>query len=160
MTDKVQIALYKGPPKFTDLTHVASHVAICVRTLSKYSHGELVINGIAYSSSARDGGVRSKVIDFNNGKWDVFDIDPKVVNIEHAMYIYGLYEGSPYDWQNIARYVLPFVPQSPGKFVCFEFMGFMLNHAGSYKLTANDWKEWAIRNQLPVRATDDDESFN
>lgn len=158
MTDRIQIALYKGPPKLADPVHVLSHVAICARTLSKYSHGELVVNDIAYSSSARDKGVRSKVIDFTNGKWDLFDIDPKVVNIDHAMYIFGLYEGSRYDWQNIARYILPFVQQSPGKFVCFEFMGFMLNHAGSYKLTGNDWRDWAIRNQVQTQVGDFDEA--
>jgi hypothetical protein len=43
-------------------------------TNSIYSHCELVIDGMCYSSSAMDKGVRAKVIDLDPAKWDVIDL--------------------------------------------------------------------------------------
>lgn len=40
-------------------------------TGSIYSHCELVVDGLCYSSSAMDGGVRSKAIDLDPDKWDL-----------------------------------------------------------------------------------------
>lgn len=153
---KIQLAFYKGPPQHDDLVHVVTHNAIKIRTWSKYSHAELVIDGWAYSSSVRDKGVRRKKIDFNNGKWDVIELDPSRININYAMEFFLLYEGSEYDWWNIARYVLPFVKQEEGKFICFEFIGAMLNFAGYYRLDADDLMQWALNNQLKQEVIDDD----
>lgn len=42
---------------------------------SKYSHVELVFSdGICFSASPRDKGVRFKNIDLNNGKWDLYKV--------------------------------------------------------------------------------------
>lgn len=43
-------------------------------TNSIYSHCELVVNGVSYSSSAMDGGVRGKVIAMNSDKWDFIEL--------------------------------------------------------------------------------------
>lgn len=43
-------------------------------TDSIYSHCELEVNGVCYSSSAMDGGVRAKVIDLDPDKWDFVDL--------------------------------------------------------------------------------------
>lgn len=47
---------------------------ICWWTNSKYSHCELIIDGLCYSSSMMDKGVRRKKIDLNPRKWDVIDL--------------------------------------------------------------------------------------
>ena len=39
-----------------------------------YSHCELVVDGVAYSSSLMDGGVRGKVIQFKPEHWDFIDL--------------------------------------------------------------------------------------
>ena len=76
---KVYLTLYKGPPT-NDIVHVISHWVTCIvlsirdLKITKYSHSEIYIDGICYSSSVRDGGVRSKVIDLNSGKWDIVDL--------------------------------------------------------------------------------------
>lgn len=41
---------------------------------SPYSHCELVVEGVCYSSSIMDKGVRAKVIELDPGKWDVIDL--------------------------------------------------------------------------------------
>lgn len=43
-------------------------------TSSIYSHCELVVDGVCYSSSIMDKGVRGKVIDIDPDKWDVIDL--------------------------------------------------------------------------------------
>lgn len=148
---RVQVALYKKPPAFKeDWKYWLSHYLICIRTFSKYSHGELVIDGISYSSSARDGGVRSKLIEFKPERWDIFDISPEVIDSTKSLSFFNKHKDSKYDWRNILRYILPFVGNSKNKFVCFEFMGAMLNFAGNHKLTGNDWYKWAKNNRLVI----------
>lgn len=59
----MQLALYKAPGAWYDkLVRVA------------YSHCELVIDGVCYSSSPRDNGVRSKAIDLHSGSWDLIEV--------------------------------------------------------------------------------------
>lgn len=41
---------------------------------SIYSHSELVVEGVCYSSSIMDKGVRAKVIDLDPDKWDVIEL--------------------------------------------------------------------------------------
>lgn len=43
-------------------------------TGSIYSHCELVVDGLCYSSSVMDKGVRSKQIELDPAKWDVIDL--------------------------------------------------------------------------------------
>lgn len=60
----VQLAMYKGPGHaFNALTRFW--------TGSEYSHCELAIRGVCYSSSLMDGGVRGKVINLESGHWDL-----------------------------------------------------------------------------------------
>lgn len=63
----MQLALYKGKG-------LIGNAFIRWWTGSQYSHCELVINGMCYSSSVQDKGVRRKSIDLNDGKWDVIDL--------------------------------------------------------------------------------------
>lgn len=55
---------------------------------SIYSHCELVIDGLCYSSSAMDGGVRRKQISLDPDKWDVIDLSwadgARIVRYFHA----------------------------------------------------------------------------
>lgn len=154
MEHKVQIALYKGPP-VNDILHSISHYSVRLRTWSKYSHAELVIDGWAYSSSVRDKGVRRKKIDFNPERWDLIDIDPKRVNVDYALAFFLRWQDSDYDWWNIIRYILPFVPQKQDQFVCFEFVAAMLNAPGYYRVDGDDLLEWAQANKLVVIQDED-----
>jgi hypothetical protein len=43
-------------------------------TGSQYSHCELVVRGVCYSSTIRDGGVRAKVMALPSDRWDVIDL--------------------------------------------------------------------------------------
>lgn len=71
----VRLALYKG-------NGGPANAAIRWWTGSTYSHCELVIDGVSYSSSLMDGGVRGKVIEFKSAHWDFIELpwaDPQRV---------------------------------------------------------------------------------
>lgn len=140
---KVAIAFYKGPPSGRDWRHVASHWAIRLWTWSKYSHAELVIDGTCYSASNRDGGVRAKQIDLVSGRWHVVAL-PRSYGPE-ALAWFLINEGDRYDWAGIARFVVPFLPQHPRRWFCFEAVGSALGLAATHKLTGRDLHEWATR---------------
>jgi hypothetical protein len=137
----VQLALYCGPPR-GHWRHIVSHYAIRLWTWSRYSHAELVIDGVCYSSSARDGGVREKVIDLGSGRWEVFPIP--AVSAERPLQWFAQHVRQAYDWSNIGRFVLPFLPHRKNQWVCFEAVGAMLNLAAAHKLTANDLRAWVL----------------
>lgn len=85
----VQLAMYKGPGH-------AFNALIRWWTGSDYSHCELVVGGICYSSSLMDGGVRGKVIDLDSGNWDRIDLpwadaDSVIEHFERTDHVkYGL----------------------------------------------------------------------
>jgi len=71
---------------------------VAIASVSKYSHVELVFsNDECASSSARDGGVRTKFIDLQD-HWDVFDLvgefDESVIR-----YWFRINDSDVYDWQ-------------------------------------------------------------
>lgn len=139
----LQLALYKGPP--SSLIHNISHYITRLGTWSKYSHAELVIDGICYSSSARDGGVRSKLIDLSSGHWDVFNLtDNKQVKAK-ALAWFVEHHGNPYDYRNIVRYVLPFIGHNKNHWVCYEAVGAALGIKRPHTLTAEKLLEEALK---------------
>lgn len=136
----MHIAAYKGPP--SGLLRTVGHYLTRLRTWSKYSHAELLIDGVCYSSSSRDGGIRSKVIDLNTGRWDLFEIK-RPVNPEAVKQWFAAHEEMKYDWRGIIRWAVPFISHHPRQWVCYEAVGDGLGLAAAHKLTADDLIEWA-----------------
>ena len=106
------LASYRCPPKRPESGHVldwlvrwAFHIAVCVGTLSRYSHTELVFgepdeNGesLCWSSSGRDGGVRSKRIKLDPARWTVDPLYGLHPNTEaSALMWFEKHKGYPYD---------------------------------------------------------------
>lgn len=145
---RCQLAFYKGPPR-RDLAHTISHYAIRLWTWSRWSHAELVIDGMCYSSSPRDGGVRGKVIDLASGRWDVLDIELDPEQGVQALSWFLVNWGDRYDWAGVWRFVLPLLPHGNSRWFCFESIGAALGFAGPHKLTANDLHAWALARLVP-----------
>jgi len=115
----LQLAFYKGPP--ADRWHSLSHRLTCFVTGSVYSHVELVINGLCWSASPRDGGVRSKQVDLTSGRWDVITLTPVNQKTESdALDWFRQHQGQGYDWAGVLRFVLPFLPQRSDQWFCAE----------------------------------------
>lgn len=141
----MKLALYKGPPQ--TISHNIFHYATRLWTFSKYSHAELVIDGICYSSSSRDGGVRSKLIDLSSGRWDVFDLNTTPEQKQIALDWFEKHKGEPYDYRNIIRFVLPFVGHNERHWVCYESIGAALGIDKPHKLDAEKLLTAALKLQ-------------
>ena len=63
----VQLAFYKAKGKI-------GNAFIRWWTNSQYSHCEVVVDGVCYSSSVQDGGVRSKEMELKEDHWDIVDV--------------------------------------------------------------------------------------
>jgi len=136
------LALYRGPDwSNITLQNALVHVGICIWTLSRHSHAELCIDGVCYSSSAMDKGVRSKVIDITSGRWDLYLLQG--VDNASALAWFDEHEGQKYDWPGIVSWVIPFVRQHATRWVCFEAVGAMLQIAKPHRLTARRLIKWA-----------------
>lgn len=149
---EVKLALYKGPPR-NDLMHTAGHYAIRAWTWSQWSHAELVIDGVCWSSSARDGGVRPKTIDLGSGRWDVIELHLPPERAAAALAWFQTHEGDEYDYWNIGRFILPLIGHERDQWVCFEAIGAALQLAAPHKLTANDLAAWAVLFSAPPGAS-------
>lgn len=148
---RVQLALYRGPA--ADWLHQVSHYAIRAWTWSRWSHAELVIDGVCWSASSRDSGVRSKVINLSSGRWDVIDLDLSDSTAVRALAWYQQHDGAGYDYLGIARFVAPFLGHSRNRWLCFESVGAALDLAAQHKLTANDLYAWAMQRANTATAT-------
>ena len=106
----MKLAFYKAPGTWADK-------AIRLFTGSAYSHVELVINGMCYSSSIQDSGVRCKGINIHSGNWDVVDIPG---DERKALKWFADHDGQAYDWAGVFRFLLPLLPNSANRWFCSE----------------------------------------
>jgi hypothetical protein len=112
-----QLAFYKAPGQIDDKL-------IRWWTGSPYSHVELVVDGVWYSSSARDGGVRAKIITPRNDAWDYLNIS---VDAEWLNKVFNETKGQGYDYVNIVlTQVLPLGLERPDKWICSEWCAYAL----------------------------------
>ena len=105
-----------------------------VGLVSVFSHVELEINGVCYSSSNRDGGVRSKIINTSNHqKWLSFELKNNIDKNICLNYFKSV-EGQKYDWLNIfCTQLIKLNMQSEDKQICSEFVANCLGLENAYK---------------------------
>lgn len=115
----IALAAYT-PHKATD---IGGHL-ICWWTRSPYPHVEIVINGVCYSSSLRDGGVRKKVIDLNKPHWRVIPIE--WADETEVLRVFFRNQGQPYGYLDLlTQHVLRLPVDDPG-LLCSELCALML----------------------------------
>lgn len=91
-------------------------------TKSDYSHVELIIDGVWYSSSHIDGGVRGKVIEPKPGHWDIYQL--KNVDTLYARDCIRYALTHKYDWTGIIfSQIFPLGLQNPERYFCSELVG-------------------------------------
>jgi len=86
---------------------------------SRYSHVELIVStGRAWSASFEDGGVRSKLIDFDPEKWDLVDVP---VHLEPAAVDwFTAHRGEKYDLRGNLQFVIAAAGHSEKRWFCSE----------------------------------------
>ena len=121
---KIHVAFYKSnhdKAKFMDKI-------ISLTTNSMYSHVELVFDiaidkfsGYCYSSSPRDGGVRSKLIEFNPTRWDLVEVDTDKTEDELYKFMSD-HIGKKYDWLGAVGVVVPWFNGKEHRWFCSEIV--------------------------------------
>ena len=114
-------------------------------TGSKYSHAELIIDDVWYSSSERDGGVRCKNIKLNPEKGDLFYLNTDDTSKALALEWFRMNKGKKYDYAGVARFVIPFLPNMSNRWFCFEAVGAMLGIEETDRLTGKHLEEFALK---------------
>jgi hypothetical protein len=95
---------------------------VSIITYSKYSHVELIFSdGMWFSSSPRDGGVRYKQILAKDDHWDYITL-PKISDKEEDIIRKWCDSklNSPYDWMGIVGLLLPIIRECHWKWFCSE----------------------------------------
>lgn len=124
----MQIAFYKAEGKIFDKL-------IRWWTGGRYSHCELVFSdGVFFSSSPRDGGVRYKTIQKDLGKWDFVGIRVDKFDENVLRRWCDSKVGRSYDWLGIAlTQALPLGMEDPERYFCSEIIVDALQHIGRFK---------------------------
>jgi hypothetical protein len=140
------IALYKGPPAGVQrsIAHHMTQVVMSVRDCewSPWSHVEMYVDGLCYSSSAMDvmtegprtgkvGGMRVKAIDLDSGRWDVYPIpsapgrtpDECVGRFRARQAV-----SQGYDWPAGAYWAIPAIHPRPVADNCLEAVAMSVGH--------------------------------
>ncbi len=147
----VYLALYKGKGNWVDKV-------IRLFTRGKYSHCELAVEKRrfirgghyeheyyyeCYSSSPRDGGVRCKEINLDNGNWDLIRIP--TVNERRIKAIFNETEGMKYDLLGAIGVVIPFIKQEKNRYFCSEWCARVLKIKAGAKLSPTRLAEVIIK---------------
>ena len=111
---RIRLAFYKGKGNWLD-------TLIRWYTRSKYSHVEMVIDGMWYSASLYESRVRRKVIASDDNKWDFVDVECEYEQ-KYAMKAFlDRQLGKSYDYMGVVlSQVLPLEVEDPKKWFCSE----------------------------------------
>ena len=120
---QIQLYSYKGDSKYDIFEPFDSGIRLV--TSSIYSHNELVINGVSYSSLALDGATE-RIRYFDPNKWDMIEIDTSKIDIQNLNKVIAESKNAPYDWLGIARFIFPSIEPSKTAYFCSERCADML----------------------------------
>ena len=113
----MKIAFYKGTrPAFQGIFNWA------VRwwTGGSYSHCEIIFQDFSGSSSAIDGGVRLKYIEYDPAKWDIVELPSGVFDEYRARRWFDNNAGAGYDYLNLLGFIWRRKDGSSKRFTCSE----------------------------------------
>lgn len=128
----MQLAFYKGRhrglPGWFD-------AAVRWWTRGPYSHVELVLDdGTCWSSSARDGGVRTKAIDLGSGNWDLV---PVVQDAAAARAWFAAHAGAGYDYLGLFGFVWRRSYGAGSRWFCSEAVAAALGYRDAWRFDPN-----------------------
>jgi hypothetical protein len=131
---EITLAFYKGEGTSMD-------ALVRLVTKSRYSHIEVSIDGIFWSSSARDGGVRPRRLQPNPASWDFVHVARTPEEVNQARRVFLTNRGAKYDWLGVFRFLLPFLKPSSSRWFCSEIAAEALGLSDPHKLSPGDLAE-------------------
>lgn len=139
----IHIAYYKGMKHENPKARIVDRT-VCFFTQSRFSHCELVCDyseqlktGLCFSASPRDGGVRSKMIDFGTGHWEVYQISTHKTKYDIVEF-FDLHHGKPYDWIGAIGAAIPIFEHNPKRWFCSEIIAECLDFGAPWLYTPGD----------------------
>lgn len=90
MKPVITLAFYKGDGNIFDW-------GVRKVTSSLYSHSELIVNGLSYSSRIEDSGVKYKYRMYSPDAWDFIEIDTSKIDLELLQKVHNDAIGFGYD---------------------------------------------------------------
>lgn len=136
---QIQLAFYKGDGNIFDW-------GVRKVTSSLYSHSELIINDISYSSRIEDFGVKYKYRRYLPNAWDIIEIDTSKIDLELLQKVHNDAIGFGYDYVGVLRFILPFLPQSSTRYFCSELNAEALGIKDAWKYSPESLYQYAIKN--------------
>lgn len=147
------LALYKGPPPTLQrrIAHHATQVVMTLRDveLCPWSHVELVVGGLCYSSTALDvmtegpragkvGGMRVKQIALDSGHWDVYPV-PQATGLDPAECVARFRQrqaiSQGYDYPAGAYWAVPLILPRERADNCLEAVAYAVGHPEPSRVT-------------------------
>lgn len=152
MEKPIYLALYKGHKTGRKMTAFLARLSDWLTrklTRGSYSHCEIAIKSReqwgqydhcevyqCYSASIRDGGVRTKQIDFEAEQWDLIPLDS--VSEAQIQAYFELTKGKKYDWWGAIGVVLG-IKHKRNKFFCSEWcFNAIKNSDQGWRFSPND----------------------
>ena len=134
----VTVAFYKGKGSWLDKL-------IRLWTKSPYSHCEIIIYGVNYTSSFMDGGVVRRIMEVNPDSWDFIELND--VDKQFALDFFRKQIGKKYDYLGIfLSQLLPLSRHHKDKWFCSEICAAMLGLENAHEYSPEDLyqriKEW------------------
>lgn len=133
MDTKLKVAFYIGKGKFSD-------EVIRWWTKSRYSHVELILDGLLFSADAWENRVRF-TNSYNPLNWEIIDLggltDKQFSDISNFC---NSQLGKKYDWLGVFGFVFPFIKQNSKKWFCSEICGAGLKLVGKVPVTTKTSK--------------------
>ena len=124
----MRLAFYKGRHRLFDR-------AVQWWTRGPYSHVELVFSdGLAASSSVRDGGVRVKAISFAPDRWDILPIDGDEAT---ARAWFDAHRGEAYDAAGLFGFVWRPAAGATRRWFCSEAVAAALGMGDAWRFCPN-----------------------
>ena len=81
---------------------------------------------LCFSSYEKEGGVRFKFIYLDPKKWDIVPVKIPDDRLHELLAAAAELADCRYDWFGIVKFVLPHVPEKPGRFFCSEVIVYVL----------------------------------
>lgn len=136
----ITLAFYLGRAEDNPRAQLGDHI-VTAFDRGPYSHVEIVDHRtrVGWSSSARDGGVRAKVIDWDSGSWHFMDVEG---DLDEALRLVAPCVGFPYDWFGLLFFVVPFRLEERAKMFCSEVVAYGLELDDPWSYSPNDLAHW------------------
>jgi hypothetical protein len=139
----MHIAYYLGRKKENPQASLLDRVT-CFFSNSRYSHVELIYDwsdvtkrGRCFSSSPRDGGVRGKTVDFDTGRWEVFEFDTNKTE-DDAINWFAPKLGAKYDWFGAIGTIFPVPMKKHQRWFCSEIVLAFLEYEFPWKYSPGE----------------------